>query len=259
MSRFLIGKRFNNSIASLTPSATGSGITVANQAALSPTAALTLEAWIYPFSPYPALSANIIFDNTDTGVSNSYFLAVLPNGTIEFIASFGGTIKSLISSNSVPSNAWSLVELTWDGTTVKIFINSVQDPTTLAASGAMGTSAQVLRIGQYLASGLATFGFYGYMTGMRVYSRGLTSTDVANRYFSNTNTSTMRIGLQLEYNLVTNTGTSIPDTSGNGFTGTYSTNSWSNTQIPFNARNAVSGRVRVSGRVPVSGRVRTGN
>lgn len=228
--RSSVGQRFNSSI--FANNVSNGGISVPNQSALNPTAAVTVECWVYFFSI--GATGSILFDNSTTGVTNSYYLAIGSNGKLLWYSTIGGFSENIIGGSSVISlNSWNHVVGVYDGAHVYLYINGVQDATSLSATGALGTNSNSLYIFQYYSGGLSFEN--GYMTGIRVYNRGLTPTDVLDRYYKNRDDAAMRTGLVLEYILSNPSSTSVVDTSGNNFTGTFTGASYSRF-TPFSNR-----------------------
>ena len=93
----------------------------------------------------------------------------VPPGT----SSTGADIGVNGTSNLV-LNTWTHVAVTYDGATLRLFVNGVQVDSH-AASGAVLTSTGVLRIG-----GNAYWGEYfkGLMDEVRIYNRALTAAEI---------------------------------------------------------------------------------
>src|SRR5262249_36833522 len=75
---------------------------------------------------------------------------------------------------AVPVNAWTHLAWTFDGTTMRMFVDGVQG-STQALSGAAAGSTGALRIG-----GNAVWGEYfkGQIDEVRIYNRALTATEI---------------------------------------------------------------------------------
>ena len=63
-----------------------------------------------------------IIDKTITGVINYFQLFVLDNNKLRTIINGDGT-NAIISNATLNINTWYLVTVTWDGTSLKYFIN----------------------------------------------------------------------------------------------------------------------------------------
>ena len=209
-------------------------ITCANSSSLNPTSAVTLEAWIKPES----YKTSVLFDNSESGATYSYFSMLNNTGGLSFYATIGGAAKSVTNTaTKVNMFEWNFINVTYTGSSILFFLNGSQLAETLAASGALGTNTGQLRIGRYVSlSGNLTFD--GRISRPRVYSRAFTLADHQARYYNNTDTTTMRSGLVLDLGFTEGSGTSLADGSGNGNTGTLSGASWS-TDTRFKSRTAL--------------------
>jgi hypothetical protein len=140
------------------------GVTVPDSGSLDLTTGMTLEAWVYPTS-LPVGWRNVVGKDID----RYYLMAGSNNST----PATGGTYSVGGNANTyAPSplavNAWTHLAATFDGTSVRLFVNGVQ-VTSRAQTGALTTSAGLLTIG---------YDSYGeYFTGLidevRVYNRAL--------------------------------------------------------------------------------------
>jgi hypothetical protein len=74
----------------------------------------------------------------------------------------------------LPLNTWSHLAATWDGATLRLYVNGVQ-ASSRATNGSIVTSAGPLRFG-----GNSVWGewFAGRLDEIRVYSRALTATEI---------------------------------------------------------------------------------
>src|ERR1700730_5491445 len=138
----------------------------------------TLDAWIYPTT---TSGIRYIIDKESPGNNDSnYYLALEDGNTIEF--GFNpGQYQSIDSTVAVPVNAWSHVTATYDGTTLKLYINGVLSVMADAASG-----FQTPPTGQPFAIGIRNIdfsdGFVGLIDEVEVFSRALTDAEVLSIY-----------------------------------------------------------------------------
>ena len=150
---------------------TNSQVRVADSASLDLTTAMTLSAWIEPTASQSGWRT-ILQHETD-----AYFLnasnsngPLLPSGG----GNFGGTTQFLSGTTANPVNAWTYVTTTYDGATVRLYINGTQ-VASRAATGAIQTTNSPLWIG-----GNSPYGeyFQGLIDEARVYNRALTQAEV---------------------------------------------------------------------------------
>lgn len=86
----------------------------------------------------------------------------------------------------------------------------------------------------------------------RIFARALTAAEVM--AWSRNNVEPANTNLRVQYDLLTGSGTTDVDSSGNGNNGTITSATWQTDRV-YTARTAVSGRVPVSGRVDATNRV----
>ncbi len=150
---------------------TSSWVTVNNAAALNLTNRMTLEAWVYPTttSGWRTVimrdpSANYYLDS-----SNGSYTGSGPSAGVN-----NGTNQDVYGSSGLPLNTWSHLAATWDGTTLRVYVNGAQ-VASKAISQAIVASTSPLRIG-----GNATWGefFAGKIDEVRVYNRALSQSEI---------------------------------------------------------------------------------
>ena len=102
---------------------TNSWVTVNNAASLNLTNRMTLEAWVYPTTTtgwrtiiMRDSNANYYLDS-----SNGSFTGAGPSAGIN-----NGTNQDVYGSSSLPINTWSHLAATWDGTTLRVYVNGIQ-------------------------------------------------------------------------------------------------------------------------------------
>lgn len=100
-----------------------SGVRIASSANLNPTDAITLDAWVFPFS-FPNVSPSILRKEGSAGATQ--YLIAVGNGIVagvghcnigDFAAPTGGTI---------PLNQWTHVACTYDRQFARLYVNGVE-------------------------------------------------------------------------------------------------------------------------------------
>lgn len=205
------------------------GITVPNAASLNPTAAVALEISFKPV----AGGSMTLFDNSQLGVTNSYYAFVDGTGDLYWYSVVGGVAKNIIGGGSKKAllNEWNMVHFVYDGSFIRIFLNG-QQVNSLAATGALGTNSGPLRIAAYYSGGVAQTCIF---TKPRIYARAFTLQDHKDRFFLDRDDAAMRSGIVLDMPFNEGTGTSVADVSGFNNNGTFSAPVWS-TDSPFGGR-----------------------
>jgi hypothetical protein len=146
-------------------------VSVPASPSLGLTSAMTLMAWIQPTASQSNWRT-ILQRETD-----AYFLNA-SNDTGPLRPSGGGTIGGAVNwvtgTTASPVNAWSHVAMTYDGSTIRLYVNGTQVAST-AATGAIQSSSSPLWIG-----GNSPYGeyFQGLIDEARVYNRALTAADI---------------------------------------------------------------------------------
>jgi hypothetical protein len=149
---------------------TSAWVTVADAASLDLTNGMTLEAWVNP-SAGTGWRTVLLKENASTMAYALYSAnnASRPAGFVHT-----NTDIPVNGTAAVPLNVWTHLAFTYDGATMRMFVNGVQ-VSTKALAGAAAVSAGALRIG-----GNAVWGEYfkGLIDEVRIYNRALTATEI---------------------------------------------------------------------------------
>ena len=131
---------------------------------------MTLEAWVFPTST-TGVRDILIKEGSNIDVYNLY--ARNGAGRPESNVFVGGTNRAA-QGTVLATNVWTHVAGTYNGATVRLFINGAQVAST-AFSGSIATSAGPLRIG-----GNSIWGefFQGRIDEIRIYNRALTQAEI---------------------------------------------------------------------------------
>ena len=145
-------------------------VTVTSTALLNLSTAMTLEAWVFPTTT-SGVRDILIKEGTGADIYNLY--ARNWRGQPEANVLVGGTNRTAEGA-ALPANTWTHVAGTYDGTTLRLFVNGLP-AASIAASGSIATSSGVLRIG-----GNSLWGefFQGTIDEIRVYNRALTQAEI---------------------------------------------------------------------------------
>src|SRR5512139_3914486 len=113
--------------------------TVPDSASLSPTAAVSVEAWL-KLAALPASTMEII-EKPD-----SYKLEVDSAGHVLFTITNGDTAATVTSTATLPTSTWHHIAGVYDGARLYVYVDGIQDAGALASMG-VGDSAEDLLVG----------------------------------------------------------------------------------------------------------------
>jgi Concanavalin A-like lectin/glucanases superfamily/Galactose oxidase-like, Early set domain/Bacterial Ig domain/Carboxypeptidase regulatory-like domain/Kelch motif len=149
---------------------TSAWVTVADSASLDLTSGLTIEAWVNPTSG-SAWRTVVLKENTGALAYALYSAnnASRPATFVHTSADFG-----VNGVAAVPLNAWTHLSVTYDGATLRLFVNGVQ-ASSRAVTGLTVATTGALRIG-----GNSVWGEYfkGLIDEVRIYNRALTAAEI---------------------------------------------------------------------------------
>ena len=185
---------------------TGALVTIPDSASLHLSSGMTLEAWVDP-STVNANWRDVIYKGND----NFYLEATSSNAShpdAGLIA--GGSYADAYASTALPANTWSYLTETYDGSTLRLYLNGTQ-VASIAHTGSIATSTNPLQIG-----GDSLYGQYfaGLIDEVRIYNRALTATQI-----------------QTDQTTSVNPTATTPDTSPPTQPGTLSANAVSGSEV----------------------------
>ena len=137
--------------------------------------ALTLSAWVNQRSrsgwqiivnkPYSSPHSRPFFD----------WSMHVEDGTGKLVAYLGCDAQQRYSNASIPLNTWTHVAVTYDGSSIRHYINGALDRTTGASCSVTNTNSRPIRVG---ANGAGVENFNGLIDDLRVYNRVLSASEV---------------------------------------------------------------------------------
>ena len=145
-------------------------VSIPDAASLHLTTGMTLEAWVNP-STVNANWRDVIYKGND----NFYLEATSSSASrpdAGMIA--GGSYADAFGTAALPANTWSYLTETYDGSTLRLYVNGTQVAST-AHTGNIATSNNALQIG---GDGIYGQFFAGLIDEVRVYNRALTATQI---------------------------------------------------------------------------------
>ena len=139
---------------------------------------ITVAAWVYVSSS--AGTYNPIVAKGQSGVDFQYYMDVRKVGSAwklnVQVKNAAGTAASATSSGSILAITWTQVAFTFDGSTVRLYVNGAADSTTASLTGSLRTTSHPLRIGHYYGS---TLYFTGSIDEVQLWDRALSVDEIA--------------------------------------------------------------------------------
>ncbi len=151
---------------------TSSYVSVADANDLDLTTGMTLEAWVRP-STLSGWNTVVMKEGTATSLAYSLYAndgSPWPSLTVRI----SNTDREAAGTSQVPLNTWTHLAATYDGTTMRVYMNGIQVGSR-AQTGSMLVSTRTLRIG-----GNSVWGEYfnGLIDDVRVYNRALSAAEI---------------------------------------------------------------------------------
>jgi glucose/arabinose dehydrogenase/PKD repeat protein len=148
-------------------------VTVADANALDFTNAFTLEAWVYP-TAFGSNWRTVIFKERPGGMLYSIYAFNKRINLPMAQAHLNGAEQNANGSAALPLNAWSHLASTYDGSTLRFYVNGIQVGTK-AVTGSLVNTANPLRIG---GNSIWNEYFQGQIDDVRLYNRVLSADEI---------------------------------------------------------------------------------
>ena len=143
-------------------------VSVADSASLDLTTAMTLEAWVNP----TVVSGwkDVIYKGPD----DIYYL--MGSSSVGGSPAAGGTfVGTLYGTSALPENVWSHLAATYDGSTLRLYVNGTQVSSQPVFAQQLDTSTAALTIGGDVLYGQQ---FAGRIDEVRIYNTALSATQI---------------------------------------------------------------------------------
>jgi len=147
-------------------------VTINDSDSLDLTTGLTLEAWVNPSVPIRYWSTVVLKEQPDFLVYGLF--AGSPGGRPAFYIS-SPFLVGVEGSNALPVKTWSHLAATYDGVTLRLYVNGVEVGNTVSI-GSIVTSSEPLRMG---GNAIWSEYFTGVLDEVRVYGRALTAGEIS--------------------------------------------------------------------------------
>ena len=144
---------------------------------------VTVSVWV----KIDSLAVNSYLVSKSRDVSDatlgSYSLRVLTSGLAraEFWSASDNLMKNTTATTALSLDTWSHLAMTYDGSTLIIYVNGVQDNST-SVTGSIYASSRNLTLGALAHSVPNHFRFDGLMDEVFIYSRALSASEISTLY-----------------------------------------------------------------------------
>lgn len=149
---------------------TSARVNINDSASLHLTTAMTLEAWVKPTAVDSAWR-DVIYKGND-----NYYLSGTSTNSSRPVGGgiVSGSYSEAIGAAALPTNTWTHLATTFDGATMRLYVNGVQ-VATQARAGSLATSSNQLQIG-----GDSIYGQYfsGLIDEVRIYDNVLSAAQI---------------------------------------------------------------------------------
>lgn len=152
-------------------------IDVPNSASVNPIDAMTLSVWIR-IPEYQDWRR--ILTKGGSGYE-LYMLGLSSSNGIYFSLDNGGGQTYIDGATDIPLNKWAHVVGAWNGSTMYVYLNGVQQSETQPFSGPLTATTGTFKIGRSTAEGVP-FLFKGSMDEIRIYNHSLSAAEILDLY-----------------------------------------------------------------------------
>jgi hypothetical protein len=149
-------------------------VTVPDHNALDLTTGMTLAAWVFPTAHGNGVWRNVIIKERPGGEVYNLYSNADTNAPTVYVDPTPTTWLDARGTAQLPLNAWSHLTGTYDGATLRLYVNGVQVGSR-AMSGPLVTSTGVVRLG---GNGVWGEFFQGRIDEVRIYNRALTQGEI---------------------------------------------------------------------------------
>jgi hypothetical protein len=242
--RSAVANRFNitdlpSSI--LGTNSTTSGLTIPNNAALNPTAAVTIAIWFFVDKENTYYS---LFDNSTVGVTDSYFFDYYSTIGFRWYSAIGTIARNITASTGrIRVGQWNFATATYTGSAIYMYVNGSKIPEEITGiSGTLGTNSGqlcIMRSWNALAAGALTGNAYRPL----VFNVGCTLAEHQEMYYSNgvKMSAALQAGKVLDLAMTEGSGSTIADVSPTGAVATIgAASSWDTGNTPAKIRRLSS-------------------
>jgi len=213
---------------------------------LGPDSAITVEAWIRATSwAFNVFDGTILCKHSWSLGEQGYVLRAGNNGQLDFTVcgkdAFGTSISWITASSPsgvMSLNTWYHVAGTYDGDSVRVFINGVQQGAIALPDGMIAGLAYPIAIGRLSdTQQFQTRYWTGQIDEVRIWERALDTAEINAKRLTHLD-PILETGLVGYWRFNNGTGTTVTDQTSNGNDGTLAGAVWS-MLVPFNQTAAM--------------------
>ena len=144
---------------------------------------VTVSAWVH----FDTVSTNGIVSKFQNAAGGKSFFLYTAGGKLKWLVSTDGTAEVFINSGStLNTGQWYHIVATYDGTTMKTFVDGVLDDSGTGASGSIHTTTSKLIVSGYDNT---AHDFHGRIADLRVMDRAITNEEVLGLFRGDTPSS----------------------------------------------------------------------
>ncbi len=151
-----------------------------DDATLDFTNAFTIEMWVNPPTAGAGDGSTIFISKGDLNFANTQSYAILFNSNRQVFNRVGNglTLDSLSSTSQIPLNTFTHIATTYDGSTLRIYINGALDNSQATSIGTLLNTSDPLFLGGAKFSG-GTILFPAVIDETSLYNRALSASEIA--------------------------------------------------------------------------------
>jgi len=230
----------------------------------APPANVSISLWFCPTVTFDntAVADEYLFNKINIAAEDRAAINLdFGSGTLRFWSEYNneGTLYAVTVQNSWTAGTWYNYVVTFDGTTIRTYVDGVVEPDTETPNGLIlnGAAADMF-VGAYAAANMV---FDGKIDEFVVYDGALTQPEITANYNAGVGNyiPSDSTGLICQWHMEEGTGAATTDTSGEGNTGTITGATWVNGIVPRPAGNSGTNDAVITygGRLADSGSVVT--
>jgi Concanavalin A-like lectin/glucanases superfamily/Carboxypeptidase regulatory-like domain len=176
-------------------------VSVPDSASLDLTNALTLETWVSPQQIGAAGNNTLLLFKGNSSVLNSQSYGIIydSGGNTVFRIGNGSTIQQIFGG-VLPLNTFTHIAATYDGTTMRIYVNGLQTSSAASSIGTLLNTTDPFIIGSNSGT------FVGKMDEVAIYSRAISPSEVRANYEAGNALSTVVGDARVTFPTVSTTG-----------------------------------------------------